>query len=174
MSVTCSDLLFAAEQACLNASCEADWRGVCSRSYYAVFHDGKAFAESLEQDGYPGHAPAGTKPGMHHQLYTRLQHPTMPKADPRNRLSFKLGLMLKNLHSQRIKADYEPQKDVDEVTSRNSFVTAQNVLSLLGGKAVGAPLDKFTGTTTPPPVAPQKAVDPLPKVPDRGTFKIVK
>lgn len=176
MSVVSADLLAAAQRIFDSGTCEADWRAVCSRSYYAVYHDIQAFADSLAQAAYPGNATGGK--GMHHQLYVGLQHPTVPKGDPRNRLSFKLGLMAQGMHSARMKADYEPTQAIDQIEAQTNLTTAHNIPVLLANGQVGTPLPKFNG----PSPAPQPSGSPIPpstKPPSgKGTFlgslKVVK
>lgn len=178
MSVASADLLAAAQRIFSNGTCEADWRAVCSRGYYAIYHDLQAFADSLAQAAFPGHIPAGMRGGMHHQLYTSLQNPTVPKSDPRNRLSFKLGVMAKSLHSARIKADYEPALSVDQVEAQTNLTAAANVPALIANQQVGSPLPKFTPTNSSPPPGSGSGISPTPTSPGKGAppggFKIVK
>jgi uncharacterized protein (UPF0332 family) len=148
MSVATTELLDAAQRIADNGVGEADWRGVCSRAYYAVYHDIRAFADSLAAAQYPGDIPAGTRGGMHHQLYTSLKNPTVPKSDPRNRISYKLGLMAQNLHSARIKADYDPTKSVDLIEATTNLTTAKNIPALIANQAIGTPLPKFGPSTS--------------------------
>ncbi|WP_152036610.1 hypothetical protein [Burkholderia pyrrocinia] len=161
MSVTTTDLLTAAQKIFNTGTCEADWRNTCSRSYYAIYHDLRAFADSLTAAAYPGNT-AGAKPGMHHQLYTGLKNPTVPASDPRRKLSFKLGVMAQSLHSARIKADYEPGQSVDQVEANVNLTAAQNIPALLSNQQIGTPLPKFSGTSPSPatptaPTAPQSS-----------------
>ena len=150
MSVATADLLAAAKRIFDNGTTEADWRAVCSRGYYAVYHDIQAFADSLAAAGCPGQIPSGTKPGRHHLLYTGLKNPTIPKSDPRNRTSFKLGLMAQSLHSTRIKADYHPEKSIDQAECNTQLTTAHNIPAVLMNQPVGTPLPKFGGPAPSP------------------------
>ena len=178
MSVASADLLAAAQRIFTAGSCEADWRAVCSRGYYAIYHDIKAFADSLTQAAFPGHIPAGTRPGTHHQLYTGLQHPTVPKSDPRHRLSFKLGVMAQSMHSARIKADYEPTKTVDQLEAQTNLTTAQNVPALLANQQVGTPLPRFNAPPSSPLPSGGSGVSPNPQTPTKGpatgSLKVIK
>ncbi|WP_157378268.1 hypothetical protein [Burkholderia ubonensis] len=187
MSVTTTDLLTAAQQIFNTGTCEADWRNTCSRSYYAIYHDLKAFADSLAAAAFPGNT-AGAKPGMHHQLYTGLKNPTAPASDPRRKLSFKLGVMAQSLHSARIKADYEPNQSIDQVEAKVNLTAAQNIPALLANQQIGTPLPKFLGaasnpgTSTAPSSSPSSTnsqsapstVSSLPKKPGGNPFKIIK
>ncbi|HTJ95150.1 MAG TPA: hypothetical protein VL424_18805 [Pararobbsia sp.] len=143
MSVSGNDLYHAADRAFVNAVDEADWRSVCARSYYSVYHDVAAFHKALERECFGGYAPPDTRPGLHHQLYTRLKNPTLPKTDLRHKLSFRLGNMLQSLHSQRVKSDYEPRASVDRQAAVHSLTIAQNIFALLRGKAFGSPVPRF-------------------------------
>lgn len=189
MSVATADLLSAAQRIFNAGTCEADWRNVGSRAYYAVYHDIQAFADALTAAAFPGHIPAGTKPGMHHHLYTGLLNPTVPKSDPRNKQSFTLGVMAKNLHSERIKADYTLGAAVSQIEASNNLTTARNILAVIAGQPVGTPLAKFgstatSGNTTTPngtqptqsPIAAQPAAptSTLNKKPGQGSLKIIK
>ncbi|WP_257756641.1 hypothetical protein [Burkholderia glumae] len=144
MSVTTADLLTAAQKIFNTGTCEADWRNTCSRSYYAIYHDLQAFADSLAAAAFPGNT-AGAKPGMHHLLYVGLQNPTVPASDPRRKLSFKLGVMAQSLHSARIKADYKPSKTLDQIEANCNLTTAQNIVALLAYQQIGTPLPTFSG-----------------------------
>ncbi|MBC8730031.1 hypothetical protein [Paraburkholderia sp. UCT2] len=178
MSVTSTDLLATAQRIFDTGSTEADWRATCSRAYYAVYHDGQAFADSLAKAAYPGTIPANTPPGMHHRLYTGLKNPTVPKTDARNKQSFKLGLMLENLHAARIDADYEPGKAVTRREAQGSMTTAKNVPNVLLGQTVGTPLPKFlnssAGPITVPPPQPPSSTPTQPQPAARGGLKVVK
>ncbi|WP_157687274.1 hypothetical protein [Burkholderia lata] len=188
MSVTTTDLLTAAHKIFTTGTCEADWRNTCSRSYYAIYHDLKAFADSLTAAAYRGNI-AGAKPGMHHQLYTGLKNPTVPASDPRRKLSFKLGVMAQSLHSARVKADYHPDQSIDQVEANVNLTAAQNIPALIAGQPVGTPLPKFGGTsasgniiapgTTPsaPSNAPARPAAPastLQKKSGQSSLKIIK
>ncbi|WP_413143371.1 hypothetical protein [Burkholderia cepacia] len=188
MSVATADLLSAAQRIFDTGSCEADWRNTCSRSYYAIYHDLKAFADSLAAAAYPGDT-SSAKLGMHNRLYTGLKNPTCPASDPRRKLSFKLGVMAQNLHSARIKADYEPTESIDQIEAKVNLTTAQNIPALIAGQQVGTPLPKFAGsaaasnaiapsvTPATQPAAPARPVTPASsqqKKSGPGSLKIVK
>lgn len=51
------------------SNCEADWRGICSRSYYTIYQDGKDFHQKL---AIPGSLRPGGQPGIHQELIERL------------------------------------------------------------------------------------------------------
>ncbi|QVN14797.1 hypothetical protein [Burkholderia sp. LAS2] len=183
MSVATADLLSAAQRIFNTGSCEADWRNVGSRAYYAVYHDIQGFADGLAAAAFPGNIPAGTKSGMHHHLYTGLLNPTVPKSDPRNKQSFTLGVMAKNLHSERIKADYTLGVAVSQIEASNNLATARNILAVIAGQPVGSPLAKFGGTSTSgnttTPKGTQSTQSPAPastahKRPGQGPLKIIK
>lgn len=170
MSVTSADLLATSQQIFDAGASEADWRAVCSRSYYAIYHDGQAFHDSLVQSGCAGQMPPGTRHGRHHQLYTALKNPTVPRQDPRHKISFKLGVMMQSLHSARVKADYEPLKSVDRIEAQVNLRTAHDVPTLLAGKPIGVPLPKFAGASTSP--SSDRSTRTLGSSPRSGSGKI--
>ncbi|TCG08862.1 hypothetical protein BZM27_09430 [Paraburkholderia steynii] len=175
MSVTCQQLVQAAENFNKVASCEADWRGVCNRSYYGVYHDAKAFWESLSAAGFPGTLSPTSKGGRHTDLCERLANPDAPKTDPRRKQSRQIGAIMQNLLADRIKSDYYPNEDVDAVAAANSVTGAKNVLLLLSGQQIGAPLQKFSGALSTPPANPQpQAPQPAQPASRSSFFKVVK
>jgi hypothetical protein len=150
MSVTCDDLVEAVRRSNAAANCEADWRGVCARAYYSIYHCGRSFYESLEAAGLPGSLDPEKKGGLHEDLYTRLLRPSVPESDARRSTSRQVGALMSNLHSQRVKADYKPWESMDKVAADNGVAKCRNALALLSGQPTGAPLPKFSGKLSSP------------------------
>lgn len=176
MSVTCRDLVTATENFGKIAACEAEWRGVCNRAYYSVYHDAKSFWESLAADGYLGNVNAIQKGGMHMDLCTRLVNTDVPKGDPRRQKSRQVGAIMMDMLLKRTKSDYKPEADVDAVEASGSVTGAQNVMSLLVGIPIGTAVPTF-----PPSVVPAPAVVNAPPTPTpaatagpKGHLKIMK
>jgi len=176
MSVTCKELVQAAENFNNIATCEAEWRGVCNRCYYGVYPDAKAFAKTLADAGYPGNVVAGSKGGRHIDLCERLANPDAPKSDPRRNQSRNIGMIMLNLLAKRTKSDYYPEQDIDQISAVNGVVNAKNVLLLLSGQSIGVQVPKFPGTLTAPPSNTPTAQPPtgIPQPANRGHLKPVK
>jgi len=172
MSVTSLDLMPVVSKAHQEANCEAEWRGVCSRAYYAVYHDVKAFHDDLPS---PGSAPAHLK-GMHEILHAQLTTPMIPSTDARHVTSKRLGHMSKNMHLNRVKADYKRDLTVSKQEAETSVSLAGTILGLLAGGQPPLPPPKHqpsTGIkvpeeTNPPPVG-------LPRIGSRKpALKVIK
>jgi hypothetical protein len=115
---------------------EADWRGVCSRSYYAIYEDGKGFHEQLPS---PGTLRAESKGGMHRDLIEQLCMPTLKRSDPNFMKSMKIGYVMRTLHDQRIKADYFRAQPITRIDADNCIAQANGVLAELSGVQVLPP-----------------------------------
>ena len=102
MSVSPTDLLSLSKSLLARATTEADLRNVIGRAYYAAYHAGRTFHDSLSS---PGNMPPRAT-GSHQELAHRLCHPTIPVSDPLFSISRQLGRELMWLHNIRVKADY--------------------------------------------------------------------
>jgi hypothetical protein len=122
MSVVASDLLAAAQKACIHADCEADWRGVLSRSYYAIYQDGLAFHNSLPVPGSLNPVSTG---GIHEDLIEFLKNPGVPKASAEYSRSRRVGIIMAALHTSRVKADYKRDILIPSEDAANSLANAE-------------------------------------------------
>lgn len=131
MTVTSAELILAAKKTHTNAACEADWRGVCSRAYYCIYEDGKAFHKDLPS---PGSLTAESAGGLHGDLIDQLVHPTVPKGTSHT-TSKSVGYMMKTLHALRVKSDYKRELDVSAKDAANALAYADSVLKQLNDYA---------------------------------------
>lgn len=136
MPVDSQALIESAKLAHQNASCEADWRGVCARAYYAIYQDGDVFHKSLAM---PGALRPGSKGGIHENLAQQLQNPTISKTDPLYSKSKKVGYLMASLHSTRVKADYYRDKLLSKQDCETSMAQLAEINVLLSGNPVSSP-----------------------------------
>lgn len=134
MTVTSHEIIVSVEKNHAISVGEADWRGICSRSYYAIYEDGKDFHGKLSA---PGILRADSKGGMHRDLIEQLCKPGLKRSDPDYLRSMKIGYLMKTLHEQRIKSDYFRFKAIAKVDADNCIAQAKGVLLELSGGAVG-------------------------------------
>jgi hypothetical protein len=135
MPVDSQALIESAKLAHQNASCEADWRGVCARAYYAIYQDGDAFHKSLPK---PGSLRPDSRGGTHENLAQQLQNPTISKTDPLYGKSRKVGYLMASLHSTRVKADYYRDKSLSKQECETSMAQLAEVNVLLTGNSVAS------------------------------------
>lgn len=102
MSISPSDLLSQAERLLATAQSEAELRNAVGRAYYAAYHAGLAFHDSLPSKG----RNPPRKIGVHAELAFRLSSPTILRTDVRFARSQNIGRHLEWLHDKRVKADY--------------------------------------------------------------------
>lgn len=102
MSISPSDLLSQAEGLFAAAQSEAEFRNSIGRAYYAAYHAGLIFHDSLPSKG----RDPPRKTGVHADLAFRLASPTIPRTDPRFARSQNIARHLEWLHDKRVKADY--------------------------------------------------------------------
>lgn len=143
MTVTAHDLLASVKSVEKLAKCEADWRGLCGRAYYAIYQDGKAFHDSLPS---PGKVGADSRAGMHADLIERLLNPSIARTNPDFLKSQIIGASMKTIYTSRVKADYHRGQTVDKSTASNSVLLASSVLSAL---ATLAPAPAAVSTPAP-------------------------
>jgi len=128
MSVTAQDLFASVQAAHGKAACEADWRGVCSRAYYAIYDDCKSLHVGFST---PGRLTPESGGGMHADLIDQLLHPTLPRTSPDFFKSIAIGHMMKSMYASRIKADYKRDSAVEKPTADMSIKFAQEILEKL-------------------------------------------
>ena len=123
MSVTPHDLFQLASDLHQAATSEVQYRNAIGRAYYSCYHFAREFHNNLPS---PGQMP-GTTVGNHAELAHRLQNPTIPKDDPRFRISRIVGTRLQTFHAIRIKADYRREMDVTKNESRDAIIKAAGI-----------------------------------------------
>lgn len=128
MPVDSQALINSAKVAHQNASCEADWRGVCARAYYAIYQDGDGFHKSLPM---PGALRPDSKGGMHENLAQQLQNPTISKDNPLYKKSRQVGFLMASLHGARVKADYYRDKVLSKQDCEKSMAELAELSALL-------------------------------------------
>lgn len=135
MSVTCQDLTRTVKALHASASCEADWRAVCSRAYYSIYQDGRAFHDALSS---PGALAADSGRGMHNDLFDRLKNPTLKRENPLHKVSKQLGYLMTAMHIARVKADYSRDQDVSAHDAATSAAQVDAVLEFIATGAAPA------------------------------------
>ncbi|WP_296228609.1 hypothetical protein [Ralstonia sp. UBA689] len=170
MSVTSLDLMPVVNKAHQTAACEAEWRGVCARAYYAIFDDIKTFHCSLPS---PGNAP-GHLTGMHEVLHGQLQNPGVKSEDPRHVLSRKIGIIAKNMHLNRIKADYKRDETMTLQDANTSVQQANTILGLLAGGQPPLPPPKHVVSSKGSQSPDTKMLDGVPRIGGKPSLKVVK
>ena len=131
MAAATHDLIASAKKINDNASCEADWRAACSRSYYAVFGASKTFHETLPSPGSLGATPSV---GMHGSVISQLSNPTVSSSDIRLK-SKKIGYILKSMYEKRIRSDYKLDQDVSLEDAMNALAECEQLSNLLAAPA---------------------------------------
>jgi uncharacterized protein (UPF0332 family) len=86
-------------------------RAIINRMYYSAFHAGREFHQKLPCPG-----SVGNSSGIHEQLISSLNNPTIPKSD-QYILSKTLSKSLRIAVANRVKADYK----LDDQISDNEF-----------------------------------------------------
>lgn len=148
MTTTSQDLINSVTKNHTLSTCEADWRGICSRSYYTIYQDGKEFHNQLPT---PGNLRPGSASGMHQELLERLSNPGIPKADRKCLLSKQIGALMTSLHLKRIKADYKRPMLITRQDADDSLAEANAVFTAIyGGTAAIHPV-----VSAPAPTLPQ-------------------
>ena len=132
MTVNANDLIASVRSVGNIAKCEADWRGVCARAYYAIYQDGKSFHDSLPS---PGRVTANSRAGKHADLIEQLMNPTIPRSNPNFLKSMSIGNSMQTIYANRIKSDYYRNDTIDKTTAVNSILLAAGVLSTLATPA---------------------------------------
>lgn len=164
MTVTSKEIIVSVEKNHTLSTNEADWRGVCSRTYYAIYEDGKGFHGQLSS---PGILRAESKGGMHRDLIEQLCTPSLKRADPNFMKSMKIGYLMRTLHDQRIKADYFRDKPIARIDADNCIAQAIGVLEALSGQSATPPVAERSST-------PQSQVPPCPEKVHRPTLTRIK
>ena len=101
-----------------NKAGEAAARSAISRAYYAVFHEAKHYAESV--DGYV--VPTGLS--AHYELSQHfLQQPDDDAID--------IGRQISKLHQARKHADYAINRPMDAMRSKFQIVMAETLIRQL-------------------------------------------
>jgi len=124
MPVGCHDILADAERILEKAGTEVQFRNVIGRAYYACYHRATAFHLQLPSPGQ-----ATDKGGVHKQLSDALANPTVKDADLA-RKSKQLGYMCRDLHFQRVGADYSLEGQVCRQHAEQALAQARRLFGL--------------------------------------------
>lgn len=156
MAVTANELIPAVIDAEQRANNEADFRAVCSRSYYAIFQDGDGFHSSLPSHGI---VPPSVNGGMHAKLIQQLINPSVSRSSPLFFKSMSIGYLMQSLYAKRIKADYDRSLDIDKPTATAALAeamkilaTIQNALPPTATAAAPSPAQQAAAVTAPAPI----------------------
>lgn len=125
MAVDCDAILKLATDDIESARCEARVRNVIGRAYYASFHRAGAFHDALPDQGV---APLSAV-GMHRALSYSLENPTVTDAALRKK-SIQVGYICRDLHSKRVDADYDIDREITKKTAEQAIEQAQRIFEL--------------------------------------------
>jgi uncharacterized protein (UPF0332 family) len=129
MTIQSADLLKCANNLKeLSTATEADFRCSVSRAYYSAYHDSKKWSLLLPAPGIP---PSGAS-GTHHEFCHRLQNPVVAtKLAGKSTASIRRGVLLKLLHKERVRADYDLDETVDKLDATNATAQAKLISEIL-------------------------------------------
>lgn len=125
MSVAPRDLLVSAEEIRKTQLNEAGHRAAISRAYYAAHHAAFAFHVALPSVGKMGMAS-----GRHEQLIAQLLNPTFSENNPRNILSRRLGVFLRDALRARVLADYSIGALVSDSDVNAAFMKCNEIVNI--------------------------------------------
>lgn len=129
MAVTSEDILCLAQRQLEIEGCEAGYRNLVSRAYYAVYHKALSFHEGLPSKG----RDPDRKTGSHAELRIKLSRPTVSDKDLAYK-SRRLGRLCRDMHVKRCKADYELDGMFNVVDAEQALYQAQDLFNLVDGK----------------------------------------
>lgn len=133
MSVSPTDLLSLANHLLTppeqRLSSEVEYRTSLGRAYYAAYHDCTAWHHALPAPGSLGNGSRGM--GVHAELYARLSNPDARISKALNFLSRRRAYMLRPLHGQRCKADYELAQQLTLAEAQQGVANAGTIVALV-------------------------------------------
>lgn len=125
MSVKDIDLLEFAVELSSTAKCEASYRNIVSKAYYAVYHKADNFHKALPTPG-----TNAREAGVHSTLAERLCSPTVSCAELAKKSKI-AGYICRDLHMKRVDADYKLDLSINRDDAEYSLNTAERFFSLL-------------------------------------------
>lgn len=125
MAFKCDAILKLATDDITSADCEARFRNIVGRAYYASYHRACEFHAALPDQGMT----PSEKVGSHRALSYSLENPTVSDSDLKKR-SKQIGYLCRDLHSKRLDADYEIEKDVKKAFAEQSIEQARRIFEL--------------------------------------------
>ncbi|MET3915167.1 hypothetical protein ABID97_001949 [Variovorax sp. OAS795] len=129
MPIVSQDILdCASEMTKATKGIEAFVRAAVARSYYAAFHDCLEWHSSLPAQGHL--PPKFLERGTHVELAFRLLNPDQSLSKDLQESSKKRGLALRNLHADRVVADYKLSRTVNAYEARTALASARKIVSL--------------------------------------------
>lgn len=126
MAVTSEDILFLAQRQLEGVDCEAGYRNLVGRAYYAAYHKAFGFHENLPSKG----RDPDRKTGSHAELRIKLSRPTVGDKDLANK-SRRLARLCRDLHVKRCKADYELDERFNDIDAEQALYQAQDLFKLI-------------------------------------------
>lgn len=128
MASTPTDLMeCAAKLARATDGDEATARAAVSRAYYAAYHDCLQWYNALPA---AGQLPQGSSNGTHVEFAERLKHPDPTLTVEQQKASRRRGLALRQLHGDRVVADYYLNRNVTPMNARNAMSSARAIAAL--------------------------------------------
>jgi len=125
MAVDCIAILKLATDDIQSADGEARVRNVIGRAYYAAYHRANLFHNALPDQG----AAPLDKVGLHRALSFSLENPTVSDAALRKK-SKQIGYMCRDLHSKRVDADYDIDRDITIKTAEQAVEQTKRLFDL--------------------------------------------
>ena len=125
MAIDCDAILRLAAEDISIADCEARFRNVIGRAYYASYHKATAFHSALPDQGIE----PSEKVGVHRALSYALQNPTVSNTELRKK-SRQIGYICRDLHGRRVDADYNIEKDIKKKDAEQSLEQARHIFEL--------------------------------------------
>lgn len=125
MAVTCDAILELAEYDLNSAKCEARYRNIVGRAYYACFHRAKEFHLALPDQGL---LPA-ERVGVHRELTYSLENPTVTD-DSLKKKSKRIGYICRDLHAKRVDADYKVEMEIGRNTAEIAVKQAKMIFEI--------------------------------------------
>lgn len=129
MPVTPAQLLAsAAELAGRTDGQEAKTRAAISRIYYAAFHDCQVWHDALPA---PGSVTQEVRnQGMHVAFATQLLTPASSLTEEQKTASRARGVALRQLHGDRVNADYKLRRTISPMDARTALALARKIVAI--------------------------------------------
>lgn len=107
---------------------EVPCRAAISRAYYAAYHDSKDWHGALPA---PGRLTGEKYVGVHAELTQRLSSPDGSLAQDQKKKSRQRAYALRDLHQQRVDADYDLSESIGAELARQAIRTAKMIISVV-------------------------------------------
>lgn len=107
---------------------EVQCRTAISRAYYAAYHDSKDWHGALP---VPGRLTGTSSVGVHAELTQRLSSPDASLAADQKTKSRKRAYALRELHQQRVDADYDLAESIGAELARQAIQNAKTIIAVV-------------------------------------------